>query len=196
MKYTQVASDAFQKLQLNAGVILTDFDPNDPGFVSSDIMGSTGGGVTFEATPNFIDFGDGIDNVPADTKELKQLDHWEVKMSGTFKTIDNELGAKLCAAADVTSGVISPRSYLKQTDFFDVWWVGDYSDVNTGDDAGYIAIEMKNVLSTGGLKVQSNDKEKGDFAFEFTAHSSLENIDLPPYNVYIEQGISAQGASS
>lgn len=188
MKFTQVATDAFQKLQLNAGVLLDEFDPTSPSFASTNIVGATGGGVSFEATPTFIDFGEGIDNVPANTKEMKQLDRFEIKLSGTFKTIDNDLGKKLVAAADLANGAIVPRSVLAQTDFFDIWWVGDYSDVNTGTNAGFVAIQVEDALSTGGFKLQSNDKGKGDFAFEFTGHYSLADIDHVPFKVYVEQG--------
>jgi hypothetical protein len=196
MKYTQVATDAFQKLQLNAGVLLNSFDPNAPAFADANIIGATGGGVSFTAVPTFIDFGEGIDNVPANTKEMKQLDRYEVKLSGTFKTIDNSLGKMLVSAADITSGAIIPRSVLSQDDFFDVWWVGDYSDVNTGSTAGFIAIKVIDALSTGGFSVQSNDKGKGDFAFEFTGHYSLEDIDAAPFEIYVEAGSSASGTTN
>lgn len=194
MKYTQVASDAFEKLQLNAGMLLTDFTPSTGAYSEADIIGATGGGVSFSATPSFIDFGEDIDNVPADTMELKQIDAFEVVMSGTFKTIDNELGEMLCAAADSSGNKITPRSVLKSTDFQDVWWVGDYSDVTTGAGAGYVAIKVLNALNTGGFSMQSNDKGKGDFAFEFRGHYSLDDTDIVPFEVYVQEG--AVGATS
>lgn len=188
MKYTQVASDAFEKLQLNAGVLLTEFDPSTGALDKTKIFGATGGGVSFTATPNYIDFGEDIDNVPANTKELKQLDYFDVNMSGTFKTVDTDLGAALVAAADVSGDKITPRSTLSQDDFFDVWWVGDYSDVTTGAGAGFMAIKLIDALSTGGFQIQSNDKGKGDFAFEFTAHYSLDDTDIVPFEIYIKAG--------
>lgn len=194
MKYTQVASDAFEKLQLNAGILLTDFTPATGSFDEEDIIGATGGGVSFSATPTFIDFGEDIDNVPANTMEMKQLDAFEVTLSGTFKTIDNELGVALCAAADASGDKITPRSVLELTDFQDIWWVGDYSDVTTGAGAGFIAIKVLNALNTGGFSVQSNDKGKGDFAFEFTGHYSLDDIDVVPFEVYVKEG--AEGATN
>lgn len=191
MKFTQVAADAFQKLQLNAGVLLTDFDPTTAKLDRTKIFGATGGGVSFKATPTFIDFGDDIDNVPENTMELKQLDRFDVVLSGKFKTSDTPLGKKLVAAADVSGNKIVPRSVLAQDDFFDVWWVGDYSDVNTGDSAGFMAIKVINALSTGGFEVQSNDKGKADFAFEFTGHYSLNDIDVVPFEVYIQPGTAS-----
>ena len=38
-----------------------------------------------------VTYGDDIDNCPKNTKELKKLDSWEAKMSGTFVTVTAEL---------------------------------------------------------------------------------------------------------
>lgn len=196
MKFTQVAADAFKKLQLNAGMLLTDFDPSDGTLDLNDVFAATGGGVSFEATPTFIDFGEDIDNVPNNTKELKQLDYYSARMSGTAKTVDTKFAKAVVAAADVSGNAVIPRSTLSQDDFDDIWWVGDYSDVTTGDDAGFMAVHMINALSTGGFKIQSNDKGKGDFAFEFTAHYSLKDIDKVPFEIYIQPGAEASDSSS
>lgn len=199
MKYTQIATDAFQKLQLNAGVLLTDFDPSTATLDKTKIFAATGGGVTFEATPNFLDFGEDIDNVPANTKELKRLDYYDVKLSGTAKTVDAAFAKALVAAADVTtsSGLITPRSVLQDADFQDIWWVGDYSDVNTGASAGFMAVKVVDALSTGGFHMQSNDNGKGDFNFEFTGHYSMADIDAVPFEIYIKEGATgATGATS
>ena len=188
MKFTQVAADAFQKLQLNAGVMLSEFDPDDGVLDRSKILAATGGGVAFEATPNFVDFGEDIDNVPNNTKELKKLDYFDVKMSGTAKTADTDFAKMLVGAADVSGTKVTPRSTLSLEDYSDIWWVGDYSDVNTGASAGFMAIKLIDALSTGGFKIQSNDNGKGDFAFEFTGHYSIEDIDTPPFEIYIAEG--------
>lgn len=198
MKFTQVATDAFQKLQLNAGVILTSFDPTTPTLDKSKIFGATSGGVSFATNPEYVDFGEDIDNVPPNTKQLKRLQSVNPVMSGTLKTADTSVAKALMAAADVTaaSGKVTPRAQLVDGDFIDdIWWVGDYSDVNadsgsgqSASTAGFMAIHMMNVLSTGGLQLQSNDDGKGDFAFELTAHYDIEDIDTLPYEVYIKAG--------
>ena len=199
MKFTQVAADTFSKIQLNAGVLVTEFDPSTPTLDTSKIIGATGGGVTFSATPTFLDFGDDIANVPANTKDLKKIDSIPAVMSGTFKAVDTDLSKRLIAAADVTvaTGKVTPRNVLLDDDFDDIWWVGDYSDVNTdgtgqsAQAAGFIAIKLLNALSTGGFQIKSNDKGKGDFAFEFTGHYSLDNIDVVPYELYVKPGTPA-----
>jgi hypothetical protein len=196
MKFTQVAADTFSKLQLNAGVLLTEFDPATAVLDKTKIFGATGGGVSFSASPEYVDFGEDIDNVPANTKELKKLDSVTATMSGTFKAADTRLAKILIGAADIdsTTGKVTPRVDLLEEDFTDVWWVGDYSDVNTdggsgsSQAAGFLAIHLINALSTGGFSIQSNDKGKGDFAFEFTGHYSMTNIDVVPYELYVKAG--------
>ena len=60
--------------------------------------------------------------------------------------------------------------------------MGDYGK------GGFIAINIKNALSTGGFNLQTTDKAKGTFTFEYTAHYSLENPDEVPYKVYVKAG--------
>ena len=76
----------------------------------------------------------------------------------------------------------------------DIWLVGDYSDVNnsgTGTGAakaGFIAIHIMNALSTGGFQIQTADKEKMQFSFEFTAHYSIDAQDTVPFEIYVQAG--------
>lgn len=187
MKFTQIAADAFKKLQMNAGVILSDFDPSVGTIDRTKIVMATGGGVNFSAVAEFVDFGDDIDNVPANTMELKRQKSVAVTMSGTAKTVDTATAKMFMAAADIdeSTGKVTPRADLYISDFTDLWWVGDYSDVNSGADAGFLAIHMLNVLNTGGLSLQSNDDGKGDFAFTFTAHYSMADTTVVPYELYV-----------
>lgn len=190
MKFTQVASDAFQKLQLNAGIILTDFDPTSPTVDKKKIFGATSGGTSFATNPEYVDFGEDIDNVPPNTKQLKRLQSVAPTMSGTLKTADTAVAKALMGGADVddTTGKITPRTDLVDADFIDLWWVGDYSDKNGTTKGGFIAIKLANALNTGGFQLQSNDDGKGDFAFEFTGHYDLDDIDTLPFEVWVKAG--------
>lgn len=194
-KFTQIPTDTFKKLQLNAGLLTTDFDPATGELTASNIIGATSGGVAFEATPSFSDFGDDVDNCPKNTKELKRLDGWDAKMSGSFVTMDTKAAKSVIGAADTASDdptKVVPRNSINAEDFKDIWWVGDYSDVNedgtSAGKAGFIAIKLIDALSTGGFKIQSGDKAKGTFAFEYTGHYSIEHIDTVPFELYIKAG--------
>lgn len=194
-KFTQIPTDTFKKLQLNAGILTTEFDPATGELSASNIIGATSGGVSFEATPSFSDFGEDIDNCPKNTKELKRLDSWEAKMSGSFVTMDTNVAVSVIGTAAVASGdrtKVVPRNSVDANDFKDIWWVGDYSDINedgsSAGKAGFIAIKLINALSTGGFKIQSGDKAKGTFEFEYTGHYSIENTDVVPFELYIKAG--------
>lgn len=191
MKYTKIPETTFQNLQLNAGVMLSSFNPSSATVSDEAIIGATTGGINFTATPTYIDFGEDIDNCPKNMKELKKLDSWEVKCSGTFVTIDTAVAKSLIGAADIgTSDTtkVTPRNDLAQADFSDIWIVGDYSDKNGDTNGGFIAIHMMNALSTGGFQIQTADKEKGQFAFEYTAHYSMSAQDTVPFEVYVKAG--------
>lgn len=191
MKFDKIASDAFQKIQLNAGIILTDFDPATPTVDKSKILGATADGTTFATNPVYVDFGDGIDNVPPNTKQLKRLQSVDPAMSGTFKTADTAVAKALIGAADVTvaSGKITPRAQLVDDDFIDdLWWVGDYSDKNGATNGGYLAIHMTDVLNTSGFQLKSNNRDKGDFAFDMHAHYDMTDTETLPFEIYIKAG--------
>lgn len=193
-KFTQIPTDTFKKLQLNAGILTTEFDPETGTLTAAKIFGATTGGVSFEATPEYTDFGEDIDNCPKNTKELKKTDSWEVVMSGTYVTMDTAIAKSMIGTADIDDSdatKVVPRNEVSQDDFQDIWWVGDYSDVNvdgTTGKAGFIAIHLINALSTGGFKIQTADKEKGQFEFEYTGHYSMSNIDQVPFEIYVKTG--------
>lgn len=191
MKFNKIPANTFEKLQLGAGIIVKKFTPATGTPDLADIVGATNGGVTFTATPTFSDFGSDIDNCPTNMKELKRLDEWTVTMTGTYVTVSAEDAKGLIAAADIDTADethIIPRNDLEDTDFTDLWWVGDYSDKTGATNGGFMAIHLKNALSTGGFSVKSANKAKGQFAFTYTAHYSMDNQDEVPFDVYIKAG--------
>lgn len=192
MKFTKIPTNTFETLGMNAGVLLDDFNPDAPtADFDEHIIGATSGGMNFTAVPTFSDAGEDIDNCPKNTKELKRLDSWEVKASGTMVTLKMETAQMLTAAADIdktNTHKILPRRDLKDTDFKDIWIVGDYSDKNSDTNGGFIAIHIISALSTGGFALQTADKSKMKFAFEFTGHVSIDAQDVVPFELYIQTG--------
>ena len=191
MKFTKVDENAFEQLQLNAGILVDTFTPSTG--VIGNILGATTGGISFSATPSFTDFGEDVDNVPNNMKEFKKLDSYDCHMTGTFLTCTAALAKMLVGAADIATGdntKVVPRGDLLAADFGEVWWVGDYSDQNTGANAGYIAIRLMNALNTSGFSIQSTKNGKGQLAFDFQGHYSLSAQDTPPFEIYVKAGTS------
>lgn len=188
-KFTRLPTDTFQKLVLNAGILVDTFTPGTG--TIGNILGATTGGIQFASNPEFIDFGEDVDNCPNNTMELKRIQSYDPTMSGTFLTCTPAVIKSLIGAADIdatdTTKVV-PRSVLEQTDFEEVWWIGDYSDVNTGTNAGYLAIHLMNALNTAGFQIQSGKNEKGQMAFEYHGHVSINDLDTVPFEIYCKAG--------
>ena len=189
MKFTKIPEDTFKKLQMNAGILTDTFTPSTG--VIGNLLGATTGGNSFAATPEYEDFGEDIDNCPKNTKELKKLKSWEIKLTGTYLTVTAVSAKSLAGAADIdtedTTHVV-PRNELQDSDFEDIWWIGDYSELNGDSNGGFCAIHLMSALSTGGFQVKSTDKGKGQFAYEYTAHYSISTPDKVPFEIYVKEG--------
>lgn len=182
-KFTRIPVDTFQKIQMGAGVFLSAFDPAAGTVDEAALMGATTGGATFAAIPTFSDQGADIDNCPKNTMELKELDSWEARMSGTMLTVSPDTVKYHLSAADKEGDKITPRNTLRKEDFRDVWWVGDY-----GENEGMMAIHLMNTLSADGFQFRSSDRQKGQFAFNYLAHYSIGDQDTVPFEIYIKSG--------
>ena len=189
MKYTQVKSDTFQTLQLNAGIMVDSFVPSTG--VIGNILGATTGGFTFASNPTYTDFGEDVDNVPANTWQLKRITAYDPAISGTFLTVTAANAKELAGAAAVDSldsTHVVPSHELSEDDFADVWIVGDYSDKNTGTTAGFVAVHLMNALNTAGIQWTTTKDGKGKFAFEFHGHYDLDAVDEVPFEIYVKAG--------
>lgn len=191
MKYTQIPSDTFQHLVLNAGILVDEFTPADG--TIGNLLGATTGGITFNANPTYSDWGEDIDNCPNNMMELKRIDGYDPVMSGTFLTVTGSSLESLVGSATKTSdntGVdkVVPNNELKTTDFKEVWWIGDYSDKNTGASAGFMAIHLLNALNQTSLQITTTKNGKGQLAFEYHGHYSLAAQDTVPFEVYLKAG--------
>lgn len=188
-KFTKVPEDTFQKLQLNAGILVDNFTPATGEI--GNLLGATTGGIQFASNPEYTDFGEDVDNVPNNMMEFKHLNGYDPTMSGTFLTCTPAVIKSLVGGADISSSDTSkviPRAELETSDFDDLWWIGDYSDVNTGAGAGFIAIHLMNALNTAGFQIQSAKNEKGQMAFEYHGHYSIEGQDEVPFEIYCKAG--------
>lgn len=177
---TQLPADFADNIAKNAGVIMTEFEPSAWAVNRENILGATTGGINFSDKPEYSDFGEDIDNCPKNTMELKEITGRDVKVTGTFVSANPELVNFLIGAGSLSDKKITPSDVLSPESFKKVWLVVDY-----GTDSA-VAIEMSNALSTGGFTLQTADKAKGTFAFEFTAHYSIENPDTVPYAVHFK----------
>lgn len=182
--FTLVSEDAFDELQLDAGVLLSTFDITDPYTVpaSADIIATTTGGINPTCVPSYEDLAEDVDNVPNNMKEFKKLSGWDCGMGFSSIKFNAENIAWSLGASETTTGTgykkIVPRRDLKQADFKDIWWVGDKAN------GGAVAIKLINALSTGGLNIQTTKNGKGTNAITLTGHVSINDQDTMPMEFY------------
>lgn len=168
-RFTVIPQNTFDDLQVDAGVLLKTFDPDNPAApLDADIICATTGGINATCTPTYSDYGEDVDNCPNNMKELKHLDGWDCKVTTTCLGTSPELIRLTLGAADIDGeNKVVPRRDLGQTDFSDIWWVGDKAD------GGLLAIQLKNALSTGGFSLQTTKNGKGQVSLELTGHVSI-----------------------
>lgn len=189
--FTVIPQDAFDALQMDAGVLLKSFNPASPAVADNAIICATTGGINPQCIPTYSDFGEDVDNVPLNMKEFKHLDGWDCKISTTGLGTSPELIKLALGAADIdgtNTSMVKPRRDLAQTDFSDIWWVGDRAD------GGCVAIQLKNALSTGGFSLQTTKNGKGQVSIELTGHVSIAAQDTVPMVFYSLDPVS--GSSS
>lgn len=184
-RFTVIANDAFDALQVDAGVILTSFDTSNPYQTpqSSDILATTTGGVKPTCKPTYSDYGSDVDNVPNNMMEFKHLDSWDASIAFTtikFNAANTKWSLGAAESELLSNGVtkVKPRRDVKQSDFKDIWWVGDKAN------GGAYAIRLMNALSTEGLSIQSTKNGKGTNAVTVTGHVSIDAQDVMPMEIY------------
>lgn len=180
--FTVIPQGAFEELQMDAGVLLKTFDPSSPAApADADIICATTGGIQISCVPTYSDFAEDVDNAPNNLKEFKHLDGWDCTLSTTSLGTSPSLIKMALGAADIdgtNTSKIKPRKDLEQTDFADLWWVGDRAD------GGLVAVKVINALSTGGFSLQTTKNGKGQIALTITGHVSINAQSVMPMEFY------------
>lgn len=177
-RFTQVKQDAFEEMQLDAGVLAKAFDPDTGTLNNEDIICATTGGISVSCVPTYSDLAEDVDNAPNNMMEYKHLDGWEAKMSTTSLGTSVESIRLSLGAADIVGNKVVPRRNIKLSDFQDLWWIGDRAD------GGMAASKLINALSTGGFSLQTTKNGKGQISLELTGHVSIKDQDTMPMEFY------------
>ena len=110
--YTKISSTAFEEMQLDAGILLNNFNIASPNVTDSDIICATTGGINASCVPTFEDIAEDVDNAPNNMKEYKKLSSWECKLSTTALATSADFIQKTIGAGDTTDGT----TYKASTD--------------------------------------------------------------------------------
>lgn len=184
-RFTVIPQSTFEEMQMDAGVLLNTFDPANPVKpADEDIICATTGGITVTCAAEYSDLGEDVDNCPNNMKELKHLDAWDCGLEFTSLGTSKESIRLALGAADINAemGKIVPRRELKQTDFANVWWVGDRAD------GGLVAVKLINALSVDGFSLQTTKNGKGQVSVNLRGHVSIDDQDTMPMEFYSLEG--------
>lgn len=177
--FTVIPQSTFEEMQLDAGVLLKNFNPDNVSApADSDIICATTGGIKIDIKPEYSDLGSDVDNCPVNMKELKHLDNWTVTVGFTALGTSTAAIKLALGAADISGNKVTPRKDLAQTDFTTIWWVGDRAD------GGLVAAKIINALSTDGFSLQTTKAGKGQTSVTLTGHVSISAQSTMPIELY------------
>lgn len=191
---TPARSDAFKKLQLNAGAFLVDWDYSSYSDAtamrtalatalqdSTKLLGATRGGGSFTVTSEIRD--PDVDGKRYRFKGGAFVDSVDAALTGTLVEVMPETFAKVLSTGDITTSgskkTITMHTAIKDDDYIEkLVWVGDMSD------GGLVLIALKNALNTNGMTLTFADKDEGTIPFEFHAFQDVvEDYDNAPFEV-------------
>lgn len=184
--FSKVTKESLDLVQVQAGMVLTAFDPTTPTApTSTNVLCATTGGIQADCVPTFEDFGEDIDNCPNNTKEMKRITGWDCTFAFTALDMSGEMIKKALGAAVLVAETtahpesVEPRAQVAVQDFADLWFVSERIDDKI------IAIQLKNALSTGGFSYKTQKNGKGQVTVTFTGHISINTPDEVPMAFYV-----------
>ena len=190
-----IRTEAFQNLQLNAGIFLADFDHSNitdatalktaiaAAVTAGDkILGVTRGGGSFTVnkevrTPE-------VDGIRYPFKGQDFIDSVDAYLSGTLLEVNPTNFKRLLGTGDVeTSGkktIVTMHTAVDvETDYIDsLIWVGDIAN------GSLVMIELDNAFNTQDFSLTFTDKGEGTMTFEFHARQDeVNDYDEAPFRV-------------
>lgn len=190
-----IRSEAFDSLQLNAGIFLVDFDHSSitdakalktaiasAVTAGTKILGVTRGGGSFNVTRDART--PDVDGMRYPFKGADFVDSVDAYLSGTLLEVNPTNFKRLLGSGDsATSGkktTVTMRTAIDpDTDYIhSLCWVGDLAD------GRLVLIELDNAFNTADFSLTFTDKGEGTMPFEFHARqASVLDYDNAPFRV-------------
>lgn len=189
-----IRSEAFQNLQLNAGVFLVNFSYSNIADADAlktaintalgtpaNILGVTRGGGSFTVTKEIRT--PDVDGMRYPFKGADFVDSVDAYMSGTLlEVVPNNFKLLLGTGDVATSGkktTVTMHTAIQSGDYIDkLCWVGDLAD------GRLVLIELDNAFNTSDFSLTFTDKGEGTMTFEFHARqANVNDYDNAPFRV-------------
>lgn len=177
--------------QTGAGAYFKNFDVETDTFTTAveagKLLGATQGGGSFSAKPTIT--ATEVDGVPSDAVGMEDIDGWTVEMTAnilevTADAIQNALGASTVKDETINSQAykkITGKSYIESTDYINnITFLGAMS----GFDEPVI-IQIYNAIAVDGININPQDKKSSVLSTKFKAHVSFDNLDEPPFAIFV-----------
>ena len=190
-RLTGYTEQTMNNRQTGAGAYFKNYDIENDTFTTAveagKLLGATQGGGSFTAKP--IITATEVDGVPSDAVGMENIDGWEVEMTAnilevTAEAIQNALGASTSSETTIgtqTYKKITGKSYLEASDYINnITFLGAMS----GFDEPVI-IQIYNAIAMEGININPQDKKSSVLSTKFKAHVSFENLDEPPFAIYV-----------
>ena len=189
-----IRSDAFKKLQLNAGIFLTGFDHSAIATAAAlktaiaseiqtgeNILGVTRGGGTFTVTREART--PEVDGMRYPFKGADFVDSADAYLSGTLLEVTPENFKRLLGTGDVTVAekktTVTMHTAVQDGDYIEkLCWIGDLAN------GGLVMIELDKAFNTADFSMTFTDKGEGTMTFEFHARqANVSDYDNAPFRV-------------
>ena len=190
-----IRSEAFENLQLNAGIFLVGFDHSSitdsaalktaiKTAIADDtkILGVTRGGGSFTVTRETRT--PEVDGIRYAFKGADFIDSADAYLSGTLLEVPPDNFKRLLGTGDATTSgkkttITFHTAVDKDTDYIDhLAWVGDIAD------GRMVLIELDNAFNTQDFSLTFTDKGEGTMTFEFHARQAdVADYDDAPFRV-------------
>lgn len=192
--YSGFTSTTAENLLLDAGAIFINYDMEvdtfDSAVAAGKLLGATRGGSTFEAVPEIRNIE--IDGVKGRAKGLTVIDSWEVKLTANVLEVTKEGLTKALTSGSVDSitnldyDIITASNDVPLSSYIDnITFVGKKSG-----SSNPVIIQLYNALNVTGLNIQTADKGETVIAMEFQAHYDSNELDSPPFKIFLPQNIA------
>lgn len=190
-----IRPEAFENLQLNAGIFLVNFDHSAITDVAAlktaiasavqdgnNILGVTRGGGSFTVTKEIRT--PEVDGTRYPFKGQDFIDSADAYLSGTLLEVNPENFKRLLSTGEVNASgskttVRMHTAVNTETDYLDsLVWVGDIAD------GRLVMIELDNAFNTQDFAFTFTDKNEGTMTFEFHARQEeVNDYDYAPFRV-------------
>lgn len=189
-----IRADAFNNLQLNAGIFLVNYDYSNIADAAAlktaiataiatpaNILGVTRGGGSFTVTRETRT--PEVDGMRYPFKGADFVDSVDAYLSGTLLEVNADNFKRLLGTGDVASSgkktTVTMHTAIADGDYINkLCWVGDIADGRA------VLIELDNAINTSDFNLTFTDKGEGTMTFEFHARqANVSDYDNAPFRV-------------